>query len=191
MTSDMTIAKLPSNHMSLEESLSSYLEKMISIGDNDTNTFTQMSPHKPQKSSFKSIPRIIIFFCSTFMCLSSSSLQCEAFSSPINQNLQRRGLISDIYLRTIVRESNIMCTHSSIRSYSLNILQRRHLRGSSTKLHITKKKPMPIVGYNGQDICDYYDRSPLTVGWRLNILSLPLLGKLSINVPFSFYLINL
>ncbi len=48
---------------------------------------------------------------------------------------------------------------------------------SSTQLSVRKKKPMPIVGYNGQEICDYYDRSPLVVGWRLNILSLPLLGQ--------------
>ena len=50
---------------------------------------------------------------------------------------------------------------------------------SSTQLAmIRKKKPMPIIGYSGDDICAYYDRRPLVVGWRLNILSLPLLGKL-------------
>lgn len=39
-----------------------------------------------------------------------------------------------------------------------------------------KAKPMPIVGYDAQAICDHYDRRPWEVGWRLNILGLPLLG---------------
>jgi len=39
-----------------------------------------------------------------------------------------------------------------------------------------KKKPMPVVGYNGEEICEYYDRSPLIVGWRMNSISIPLLG---------------
>jgi len=36
---------------------------------------------------------------------------------------------------------------------------------------------MPVVGYNAEEIMNYYDRRPLVVGWRLNKLSLPLLGK--------------
>ena len=40
-----------------------------------------------------------------------------------------------------------------------------------------KMKPMPIVGYEAKEICEYYDRRPLEVGWRLNSLSLPLLGE--------------
>jgi hypothetical protein len=39
-----------------------------------------------------------------------------------------------------------------------------------------KMKPMPITGYNYKSIEEYYDRRPLQVGWRLNSLSLPLLG---------------
>ncbi|GFH45958.1 hypothetical protein CTEN210_02432 [Chaetoceros tenuissimus] len=39
-----------------------------------------------------------------------------------------------------------------------------------------KKRPMPVVGYNADEICKYYDMRPLVVGWRLNKLSLPLLG---------------
>ena len=38
-------------------------------------------------------------------------------------------------------------------------------------------KPMPITGYDGEAILEYYDRRPLQVGWRLNSLGLPLLGK--------------
>jgi len=32
------------------------------------------------------------------------------------------------------------------------------------------------VGYNAERICDFYDRSPLIVGWRLNSIGFPLLG---------------
>jgi len=52
-------------------------------------------------------------------------------------------------------------------------------RYSGTRLDVKKKRAMPIVGYNAKDICDYYDRRPLVVGWRLNGLSLPLLGMLN------------
>ena len=61
-----------------------------------------------------------------------------------------------------------------------------------------KKKPMPILGYNAEEICNHYDRSPLIVGWRLNSLSLPLLGEYTFllqvmfifSAPFlNFYLI--
>ena len=47
---------------------------------------------------------------------------------------------------------------------------------SSTRLEVKKKRPMPVVGYDAKKICEYYDRRPLVVGWRLNRLSLPLLG---------------
>lgn len=40
-----------------------------------------------------------------------------------------------------------------------------------------KTKPMPLTGYDAQAIEKYYDRRPLQVGWRLNSLSFPLLGK--------------
>jgi hypothetical protein len=40
-----------------------------------------------------------------------------------------------------------------------------------------KMKPMPITGYDYKSIEEYYDRRPLQVGWRLNSLSLPLLGS--------------
>lgn len=44
-------------------------------------------------------------------------------------------------------------------------------------LYMKKKRPMPVIGYNAKEICDFYDRRPLVVGWRLNNLSLPLLGE--------------
>ena len=41
---------------------------------------------------------------------------------------------------------------------------------------VKKQKPMPLVGYDAEKILHTYDRKPLEVGWRLNVLSLPLLG---------------
>ena len=46
---------------------------------------------------------------------------------------------------------------------------------STMMLKKIKKKPLPILGYNAQDITYHYDRLPLAVAWRLNSLSLPLL----------------
>ena len=91
------------------------------------------------------------------------------------------------YLHSSTSSSYHRHTNEAVKSYYFNggakhiqynkILSPRTLDTfSSTQLSVRKKKPMPIVGYNGQEICDYYDRSPLVVGWRLNILSLPLLG---------------
>mmetsp|Transcript_18187 Transcript_18187/g.45027 ORF Transcript_18187/g.45027 Transcript_18187/m.45027 type:complete len:812 (+) Transcript_18187:155-2590(+) len=39
-----------------------------------------------------------------------------------------------------------------------------------------KTKPMPVTGYDGKTIDNFYDRRPLQVGWRLNSLGFPLLG---------------
>jgi hypothetical protein len=40
-----------------------------------------------------------------------------------------------------------------------------------------KTKPMPITNYNALEICQTYDRRPFQVGWRMNAVGLPLLGK--------------
>lgn len=40
-----------------------------------------------------------------------------------------------------------------------------------------KTKPMPVVGYDAHAILEHYDRRPFQVGWRLNSLAFPLLGK--------------
>ena len=37
--------------------------------------------------------------------------------------------------------------------------------------------PMPILGYDGEAIMEYYDRRPLEVGWRLNSLGIPMVGS--------------
>lgn len=44
----------------------------------------------------------------------------------------------------------------------------------------SKMSPMPVRGYDAAAIEDYYDLRPFEVGWRLNSLGLPLLGKLQI-----------
>jgi hypothetical protein len=41
-----------------------------------------------------------------------------------------------------------------------------------------KMQPMPVTGYNSLAIEEHYDRRPFQVGWRLNSLGFPLLGKL-------------
>jgi hypothetical protein len=40
-----------------------------------------------------------------------------------------------------------------------------------------KTQPLPISGYSAKEIEDFYDRRPFQVGWRLNSLGFPLLGK--------------
>jgi hypothetical protein len=40
-----------------------------------------------------------------------------------------------------------------------------------------KTKPMPVTGYDFKAIEELYDRRPLDVGWRLNSLGFPLLGR--------------
>lgn len=40
-----------------------------------------------------------------------------------------------------------------------------------------KTKPLPVTGYDADAIIETYDRRPLQVGWRLNSLGFPLLGK--------------
>ena len=36
---------------------------------------------------------------------------------------------------------------------------------------------MPIEGYDASKIIELYDRRPFQVGWRMNAVGLPLLGK--------------
>lgn len=49
-----------------------------------------------------------------------------------------------------------------------------------------KTTPMPITGYDAVAIEEYFDRRPLLVGWRLNALGIPLLGKAILNID-QFY----
>ena len=60
--------------------------------------------------------------------------------------------------------------------------QRAYEKAASSPLVISNRRtntqlqPIPVTGYNAKEIAEYYDRRPLEVGWRLNSLSLPLLG---------------
>ena len=51
---------------------------------------------------------------------------------------------------------------------------------SSTNIPISSEielsTPIPVTGYDAASILDHYDKRPLEVAWRLNILGLPLLG---------------
>jgi hypothetical protein len=53
----------------------------------------------------------------------------------------------------------------------------QHNRVDSHPQRRQKMKPMPVTGYDARAIEDYYDMRPLEVGWRLNSLGFPLLGK--------------
>jgi len=57
---------------------------------------------------------------------------------------------------------------------------------SNRSVAITKK-PMPITGYDANEICERYDRRPLEVGWRLNSLGFPMVGCF---FNFTYYGIN-
>jgi len=49
-----------------------------------------------------------------------------------------------------------------------------------------KTKPMPVTGYDARAIEEYYDIRPLQVGWRLNSLGFPLLGKWSSDAELGW-----
>ena len=105
----------------------------------------------------RSIPKVI--FVSISICFIISSFYLEesmAFTLTTNTIQSPR-----------IKHEKSLSSSSSTKASSST---------TTTQLGVRKKKPMPIIGYNGEDICDYYDRRPLVVGWRLNILSLPLLG---------------
>lgn len=64
---------------------------------------------------------------------------------------------------------------------SLEPLQHTSSASSRTPTHTSrqrrKTKPLPVTGYDSTAIEELYDRRPLQVGWRLNSLGFPLLGK--------------
>ena len=134
-----------------------------------------------------SIPQLVVLFAAT-LCLSSLLHPSEAFSTtytPISSQRHHSNpdtLFFDVDVNVDINVDPSFISLSQRSIHLHNSSKRRHSfkssKSSSTSLSVTKRKPMPIVGYNGQEICDYYDRSPLVVGWRLNILSLPLLGML-------------
>ncbi len=103
--------------------------------------------------------RSLLVICSSILVWYSVSVSVSGFvhnNSPPSPSLK-------VLTRTRALETHVM--PSSIST------------PTSTQLRLKKKRPMPVVGYNAEYICSYYDRRPLVVGWRLNTLSLPLLGE--------------
>ena len=67
--------------------------------------------------------------------------------------------------------SSIVGTVMALSTHGTNRMNR-----NANGMIVKKQKPMPVVGYDAEKILHTYDRKPLEVGWRLNVLSLPLLG---------------
>ena len=153
----------------------------ILVGHSSSDQISSYYQRKPRRCRvINSIPQLALLFAA-MLCLSSLFHLSEAFSTTFSpkttsQPRQRHRSNSNTLFDVEVDPSFISLSERSAHLH--NSSKRWHsFKSSSTSLSVTKRKPMPIVGYNGQEICDYYDRSPLEVGWRLNILSLPLLGK--------------
>lgn len=131
------------------------------------------------KKSIRSMPKYVLIRVCISLYIASCFDQSFAFS------LLPNSLLSNDYRYRETVTNNV--DHMNIDHYFANSLCQESTfpiisRAYSTQLSVRKQKPMPIIGYNGEDICDYYDRRPLVVGWRLNILSLPLLGELIVCI---------
>jgi hypothetical protein len=61
------------------------------------------------------------------------------------------------------------------RSLQSKLAQENHFRTRQ------KTTPMPVTGYDAAAIEEFYDRRPFQVGWRLNSVGIPLLGKEHFN----------
>jgi len=75
-------------------------------------------------------------------------------------------------------QSNSSTKTANIRNYSnanKNINNIDHQSSQRLSRSKQKMKPMPVTGYDGRAIEEYYDMRPLQVGWRLNTLGIPLL----------------
>jgi hypothetical protein len=60
---------------------------------------------------------------------------------------------------------------------SINDIGQKKIQQPPRRRRREKMKPMPVVGYDSESIEEYYDLRPFEVGWRLNSLGLPLLGR--------------
>ena len=76
------------------------------------------------------------------------------------------------------RTSSIMHSTPSTQGSRTWSLQQRPNESEDRSRSRKKMQPMPVRGYDAASIEHYYDRRPLQVGWRLNSLGFPLLGKL-------------
>ena len=98
---------------------------------------------------------------------------------------QRIAVVQSSYHKIISENHNVYTTDITLQQNNQSFKRYYNERyNNRVSLNAARKQtPMPIVGYDAKEICDKYDRNPLVVGWRLNILSLPLLGK-------SFFSLN-
>ena len=76
--------------------------------------------------------------------------------------------------RIAVHNSQISSKEGRIHTFQMATATTQQMNGSGRRRQ--KTKPMPVIGYDGKTIDDFYDRRPLQVGWRLNSLGFPLLG---------------
>ncbi len=126
--------------------------------------------HHQQSRSFLIICSTLLIWCTVSVAV-SGFVHNNSPPSPSLKVLTRRS--SD------ANPSNLLTRSSEVQGMQSSILFTPIPTPTmtSTQLRLKKKRPMPVVGYNAEYICSYYDRRPLVVGWRLNTLSLPLLGE--------------
>ena len=135
------------------------------------------------KSRFSSLPSVATFL--VLLRLSALASQVEAFL-PSNQH---NGIFISLSEDKLPEAKRSPCCMSArgIDGITTSRTWNQHPNLPPSSQHQapsrptrrrrqTKSKPIPVTGYNGKEIEDFYDRRPLQVGWRLNILGFPLLG---------------
>ena len=134
-----------------------------------------------QKLGFSSLPSVATFLL--LLRLSVVASPVAAFSPPNQHNAIFASLLTNE--PSSKRRRCFMSTPEIDGGPSRTWNQRPDLPASSSQAaqngtnrrrRQRKPKPIPVTGYNGKEIEDYYDRRPFQVGWRLNILGFPLLG---------------
>lgn len=103
-------------------------------------------------------------FAITVTVVSALCLQNEAFTP--SRRVEFRRHVSPVFVETSVNGDRMSRTWNKNRQTPSDI-----------SFHpVRKTKPLPVVGYDAESICEFYDRRPLRVAWRLNCVGLPLLG---------------
>lgn len=104
-----------------------------------------------------------------------SNIQCSQSPQMSLHYKNRCWSISLIILLMNLDTLFALTSHSLRRSDRIRMIP-SYQSLSSFQLSFKSNRLSSGVGYDSKEICDYYDRRPLVVGWRLNSLSLPLLG---------------
>lgn len=116
-----------------------------------------------------------------YFSISNMKRQLPKDLKPRNSKTSTRMSFVLIFIFVILNKTNTGTAFVPPHSTSTQPGNSQHFHFSRRKentgrMFMKKKRPMPVVGYNSDEICKYYDMRPLVVGWRLNKLSLPLLG---------------